>query len=143
MGRAFALFAILAHEAAHRLLFSRKALNDWVGRWLVGYPAFVPIDVYRRSHMAHHRDEFGPTEPDVALYAGYPTARTPRQEAPPPRVSAQRMEEPEVVAPGSAPKTARPVALPHPRRPAGRDLHRVHQRRDPWSIWPVAGSRRG
>jgi fatty acid desaturase len=75
MGRAFALYAILAHEAAHRLLFSKKALNDWAGRWLVGYPAFVPTDIYRRGHMAHHRDEFGPTEPDLMLYANYPITR--------------------------------------------------------------------
>ncbi len=72
MGRAFARFAILAHEAAHRLLFSNKATNDWVGTWLVAYPAFVPLDAYRRSHMAHHKEEFGPNEPDLALYSGYP-----------------------------------------------------------------------
>jgi fatty acid desaturase len=75
IGRAFALYAILAHESAHRLLFSRKSVNDWVGRWLVGYPAFVPVDIYRRGHMAHHRDEFGPNEPDLGLYANYPTTR--------------------------------------------------------------------
>lgn len=75
MGRAFALLAILGHEAAHRLLFSRKALNDFVGRWLLAYPAFVPFDLYRRAHMAHHRDEMGPDEPDAALYAGYPITR--------------------------------------------------------------------
>ena len=72
MGRAMARFAILAHEAAHRLLFSNRAVNDWVGAWLVAYPAFVPLEAYRRSHMAHHREEFGPNEPDLALYAGYP-----------------------------------------------------------------------
>lgn len=75
VGRAFALYAILAHEAAHRLLFSRKSVNDWVGRWLLGYPAFVPLDIYRRGHMAHHRDEFGPAEPDLGLYANYPVTR--------------------------------------------------------------------
>jgi fatty acid desaturase len=75
IGRAFALYAILAHESAHRLLFSKKSVNDWVGRWLVGYPAFVPVDIYRRGHMAHHRDEFGPNEPDLGLYANYPTTR--------------------------------------------------------------------
>jgi len=75
MGRAFALYAILAHEAAHRLLFSRRRLNDLVGRWGLAYPAFVPFDVYRRSHMAHHRDEMGPNEPDTALYAPYPVTR--------------------------------------------------------------------
>ncbi len=75
MGRAFARFAILGHESAHRLLFSNRKVNDWVGRWLIAYPAFVPLDVYRRSHMAHHREEFGPSEPDLALYSGYPIAR--------------------------------------------------------------------
>jgi fatty acid desaturase len=75
MGRAFALYAILAHEAAHRLLFTVKRWNDGVGRWLLAYPAFVPFDVYRRSHMAHHKDEMGPNEPDLNLYLGYPISR--------------------------------------------------------------------
>lgn len=75
MGRAFALLNILAHEAAHRLLFSRRRVNDLVGRWLLAYPAFMPFDLYRRSHMAHHRDEMGPDEPDLALYSGYPISR--------------------------------------------------------------------
>lgn len=72
MGRSFARFAILAHEAAHRLLFTNRKLNDWVGTWLVGAPGFVPLEAYRRSHMAHHREEFGPEEPDLGLYRGYP-----------------------------------------------------------------------
>lgn len=72
MGRSFARFAILAHEAAHRLLFSNRRLNDWVGAWLVAYPGFVPLEAYRRGHMAHHKEEFGPNEPDLMLYAGYP-----------------------------------------------------------------------
>jgi fatty acid desaturase len=75
MGRAFGLFAILAHEAAHRLLFSNRRANDTVGRWLLGYPAFVPFDIYRRSHFAHHKDEMGPNEPDLNLYLGYPITR--------------------------------------------------------------------
>ena len=72
MGPQFARFASLSHEAAHRLLFTDKRLNDVVGRWLVGYPAFASTDLYRRGHMAHHRDEFGPNEPDMNLYNGYP-----------------------------------------------------------------------
>ena len=72
MGRAFAQLASLMHEAAHRLLFSNKRANDIVGRWVLGFPSFTSTDAYRRVHMAHHRDEFGPDEPDVALYAGYP-----------------------------------------------------------------------
>lgn len=70
--RGMVRFAILMHESAHRLLFSNKAVSDWVGRWLVAYPAFVPIEAYRRGHMAHHKEEFGPNEPDIAYYRGYP-----------------------------------------------------------------------
>ena len=75
MGRAHAQIAALMHEAAHRLLFRNRGINDWVGRWLLGFPSFTPVDLYRRSHMAHHRDEFGPDEPDIALYRGYPITR--------------------------------------------------------------------
>jgi fatty acid desaturase len=75
MGRGMVMFAILAHEAAHRLLFSNRKVNDFVGRWLVGAPGFVPLDAYRRGHMAHHKEEFGANEPDLALYAGYPIER--------------------------------------------------------------------
>ena len=72
VGRAFALLNILGHEAAHRLLFSHKPVNDGVGRWLLAYPGWTPFDVYRRVHMAHHKDEMGPDEPDLGLYSGYP-----------------------------------------------------------------------
>jgi fatty acid desaturase len=72
MGRSFALLAILGHEAAHRLLFPGTKLNDFVGRWLAYYPSFTPYDAYRRAHMAHHRVEFGPSEPDMNFYSGFP-----------------------------------------------------------------------
>jgi fatty acid desaturase len=75
MGRAQAQFAALMHEAAHRMLFRNKRANDLVGRWLLGFPSFTPTDLYRRGHMAHHRDEFGPDEPDIPLYRGYPIAK--------------------------------------------------------------------
>lgn len=75
MGRAHAQLASLMHEAAHRLLFANRRANDLVGRWLLGFPTFTSTDAYRRVHMAHHRDEFGPDEPDIPLYAGYPIAR--------------------------------------------------------------------
>lgn len=75
MGTVFARLAILAHEAAHKLLFTNKRVNDVVGRWLCAYPAFVPLEAYRRSHFAHHKEEFGPNEPDLDLYVGYPITR--------------------------------------------------------------------
>jgi fatty acid desaturase len=75
MGRQHARFNILMHEAAHRLLLRNRVLNDFVGRWFLGFPALAPVDLYRRGHMAHHREEFGPGEPDIPLYAGYPIGR--------------------------------------------------------------------
>lgn len=72
MGALHARMAILMHEAAHKLLFTNKRINDAVGRWLAAYPALVPMELYRRSHFAHHREEFGPEEPDLNLYQGYP-----------------------------------------------------------------------
>ncbi len=75
MGPVICRFNILMHEAAHRLLFANRKVNDFVGRWFLGYPVLTPIDLYRRSHMAHHREEFGPNEPDIPLYRGYPIPR--------------------------------------------------------------------
>ena len=72
MGRMHAQFASLMHEAAHRLLFKNRGANDWVGNWLLGFPVITSTPAYRRVHMAHHREEFGPDEPDIPLYANYP-----------------------------------------------------------------------
>jgi fatty acid desaturase len=72
MGPVHVRFAILMHEAAHKLLFTKNRVNDFVGKWLIAYPAFIPITIYRRGHFAHHREEFGPDDPDVIFYGGYP-----------------------------------------------------------------------
>src|SRR3546814_98473 len=72
MGPVFARFAIIGHEAAHKMLFTNKRANDFVGRWLLAYPAFIPLEAYRRGHFAHHKEEFGASEPDMNLYRGYP-----------------------------------------------------------------------
>jgi len=75
MGRMHAQFASLMHEAAHRLLFTHRKANDLVGNWLLGFPVITSTPAYRRVHMAHHRQEFGPEEPDIPLYANYPVQR--------------------------------------------------------------------
>ncbi|MET0324282.1 MAG: fatty acid desaturase [Ilumatobacteraceae bacterium] len=72
MGRGHCLLNILGHEAAHRLLFPNRRVNDFVGRWLLAYPTLQGLNAYRRVHFAHHRDELGPDEPDLGLYRGYP-----------------------------------------------------------------------
>ena len=75
MGRAHAQLLALMHESVHRLLFRNSKFNDFAGRWLLGYMSFVNTDGYRYVHMAHHREEFGPNEPDMPLYANYPITR--------------------------------------------------------------------
>jgi fatty acid desaturase len=75
MGSMYARFAILMHEAAHKLLFTNKTWNDWIGTWAIAYPVFTPVQLYRRVHFAHHKDEFGPNEPDMAFYAPYQCTR--------------------------------------------------------------------
>ena len=75
MGPMYARFAILMHESAHKLLFTNKRWNDFIGKWVVAYPVFTPVQLYRRVHFAHHKDEFGPDEPDIAFYRPYPCTR--------------------------------------------------------------------
>jgi fatty acid desaturase len=76
MGTVFPRMFILHHEAAHRLLFSNRAVNDFVGEKILGWIPFGDGgNVYRLTHTQHHRDEFGPKEPDFALYAKYPISR--------------------------------------------------------------------
>ena len=74
MARGHVCLNILGHEAAHRILFSNRKLNDTVGRFL-SYSSYTAMLAYRRVHFAHHRDELGPDEPDLGLYAGYPVPR--------------------------------------------------------------------
>lgn len=67
---------ILHHEAAHRLLFSNRRINDVIGINVLGWlPLGTGTHHYRRGHANHHRDEFGPNEPDFLLYSFYPILR--------------------------------------------------------------------
>ena len=67
---------ILHHEAAHRVLFSNRRVNDLVGIRLIGWLTFgTGGHGYRIGHIRHHRDEFGPGEPDFLLYSQYPINR--------------------------------------------------------------------
>ncbi len=67
---------ILHHEAAHRLLFSNRTINDLIGINILGWlPLGTGTHQYRRGHANHHRDEFGPNEPDFLLYAFYPISK--------------------------------------------------------------------
>ncbi len=76
VGMAQVRMYILHHEAAHRLLFSNRTINDTVGINILGWlPLGTGTHHYRRGHSNHHRDEFGPNEPDFLLYSFYPITR--------------------------------------------------------------------
>tara|TARA_B100000686_G_C16736841_1_gene944159 strand:+ start:890 stop:1909 length:1020 start_codon:yes stop_codon:yes gene_type:complete len=67
---------ILHHEAAHRTLFTNRKINDFLGIHLIGLITFgTGSHGYRINHLAHHRDEFGPNEPDFLLYSLYPISK--------------------------------------------------------------------
>ena len=125
MGPMYARFAILMHEAAHKLLFTNKRWNDWVGKWVVAYPVFTPVQLYRRVHFAHHKDEFGPDEPDIAFYAPYPCTRRALGTAPVARRGGDRGWKnfvPLVKKTRQAVPADRPVDLRRPGRPVGGDV---------------------
>lgn len=55
----------VAHDALHRAASSNVTLNDWIGR--IGLLMFVPhvsLEVFRYSHMIHHRFTNDPQDPD-------------------------------------------------------------------------------
>lgn len=62
---------VLAHEAAHYRLFSRRAVNDAVGR-MVGMTGAVSMCTYRVIHRLHHNNLYSSEDPDTAIHGGYP-----------------------------------------------------------------------
>jgi len=62
---------VLAHEAAHYRLASRRGLNDAFGR-AIGMVSGISMCSYRVIHRLHHNDLYGPQDPDTAIHGGYP-----------------------------------------------------------------------
>lgn len=71
--RQHALF-IIAHDAAHYLLFERRWLNDLVGRTCATVQG-LSMCSYRVIHRMHHNNLYGELDPDTALHGGYPRGR--------------------------------------------------------------------
>ena len=67
--------AILMHDAAHRLLFPNRRLNDWVGQYLLGAPVGADLHLYRPYHLQHHRHTQQANDPDLELSAPFPISR--------------------------------------------------------------------
>ncbi len=68
-------FAVIMHEASHRTLFSKRALNDWVGNWLAAYPVWLDLEPYRHYHLQHHTRTGSDEDPDLSLAAPFPVTR--------------------------------------------------------------------
>ena len=71
--RQHALF-IIAHDAAHYLLFENRGINDAVGR-LCATLQGLSMCSYRVIHRMHHNNLYGELDPDTALHGGYPRGR--------------------------------------------------------------------
>lgn len=67
--------AILMHDAAHGILFKTKALNEFVGRWLLGAPYGGDLEAYRHYHLKHHRHTQTEDDPDLALSSKFPVSK--------------------------------------------------------------------
>lgn len=71
--RQHALF-VIAHDAAHYLLYESRRLNDLVGRACAMLQG-LSMCTYRVIHRLHHNNLYGELDPDTALHGGYPRGR--------------------------------------------------------------------
>lgn len=71
--RQHALF-VIAHDAAHYLLYERRWLNDFVGRACATVQG-LSMCTYRVIHRLHHNNLYGELDPDTALHGGYPRGK--------------------------------------------------------------------
>ena len=71
--RQHALF-VIAHDAAHYLLFENRRLNDWAGRACATVQG-LSMYTYRVIHRLHHNNLYGELDPDTALHGGYPRGK--------------------------------------------------------------------
>jgi len=72
--RQHALF-VIAHDAAHYLLYENRLLNDVVGRSSAMLQG-LSMCTYRVIHRMHHNNLYGELDPDTALHGGYPRGRS-------------------------------------------------------------------
>lgn len=67
--------AILMHDAAHRRLAQKVAVNDFVGQFFCAAPLFFSMYSYQKLHLKHHIDPLAPDDPDLSLISGYPISK--------------------------------------------------------------------
>ena len=71
--RQHALF-VIAHDAAHYLLYENRLANEAVGRASAMVQG-LSMCTYRVIHRLHHNNLYGALDPDTALHGGYPRGR--------------------------------------------------------------------
>jgi fatty acid desaturase len=71
--RQHALF-VIAHDAAHYLLYENRLLNETVGRACAMVQG-LSMCTYRVIHRLHHNNLYGALDPDTALHGGYPRGK--------------------------------------------------------------------
>ena len=67
--------AILAHDTAHGVLFQNKAVNEFVGKYVLAAPYGGDMLAYRKYHLKHHRYAQSELDPDLPLSAKFPTTK--------------------------------------------------------------------
>jgi len=67
--------SILAHDTAHGVMFESKALNEWVGKYLLAAPYGGDMVAYRHYHLKHHKYAQSENDPDLPLSAKFPTSK--------------------------------------------------------------------
>lgn len=75
LGGRIQAFGVMTHDCAHGAFFKSPALNQFIGKWIVGGPAHTPLEAYRRYHLDHHRYAGTPDDPDKWMVKNYPVSR--------------------------------------------------------------------
>lgn len=66
---------IINHDCAHHAFFKNKAVDDFVGHWIVGAPMNISLPAYRAYHLKHHKYAGTPDDPDIGFVKNYPVSR--------------------------------------------------------------------
>lgn len=81
IGTRLQCLAVMMHDACHYTLFSNRRINDLVGDLFVAYPLGIGIDLYRASHMRHHRFTNTDKDYDYRFQSSDPDQRFPKSPA--------------------------------------------------------------
>jgi fatty acid desaturase len=66
---------VMTHEGIHKRLSRRLWFNDWLARFLAGFPVFISLAKWRFIHLYHHQYTHTGDDPDRAIFARYPLAQ--------------------------------------------------------------------